>query len=149
MRGFLDYPSERRTMEMNGLERGFWFLLFTLALAFSSACEGFTPGPSLEVEVPRESLSLQPTTANSQLCCCRVVGSITNRSSVPVHVTLKFEAYQAGEEEAVAAAVDFLENMQPGEQRSIDASGFLIACSSIDRFELVDIDLRGVWVPPS
>jgi hypothetical protein len=44
--------------------------------------------------------------------------------------------------------VDFLSNLQPGEQRTVDATGLLVPCSNIDRFELVDVDVRGIWFPP-
>jgi hypothetical protein len=79
-----------------------------------------------------------------------VVGVIENLSTVPVHVTLQFKAYGTGEtgEEEVGTAVVFLEGLEPAEQRQVDAPGLLIPCSNIERFELVDVDIRGVWFPP-
>jgi hypothetical protein len=119
----------------------------TFLLAVGTGC-GFDEGPSLQVEV-RDTV-LSATTGDSSLCCCWVSGTAENLSTVPIHATLKFKAYRSsgsGEEE-IASAVDFLKDLQPGENRPFDASGLLVPCSNIDRFELVELDIRGVWFPP-
>lgn len=124
-------------------------LLCVLISVFLTTC-GFDEGPSLQVDV-RDTV-LVPTAGDAALCCCRVVGIIENLSTVPVHVTLQFKAYGTGEnetsEEEVGTAVVFLERLEPAEQRQVDAPGLLLPCSNIERFELVDVDIRGVWFPP-
>ena len=123
-------------------------LVVCLALVgMFGSCRDFDPGPPLRVEVPEESIALQSTTGNDTLCCCRVVGQAINLSSVPVNTTLKFEAYRADQEEPFGVAVDFMANLKPNEDRAISASGLLVECSTIDRVELVDVDLRAVVFP--
>ena len=119
-----------------------------MVLAVASASCGFDEGPSLQVDV-RET-ALVPTAGDTALCCCRVVGVIENLSTVPVHVTLQFKAFSTGEngEEEIGTAVAFLEGIEPAEQRQVDAPGLLMPCSNIERFELADVDIRGVWFPP-
>jgi len=117
--------------------------------ALSISCEdavveSFTDGPSLKVEV--DSLALAPTGSDPGGCCCTIVGRAVNLSAVAVHATIKVEAF-ATESAPIGTAVDFMEDLQPGEERRIRASGLLMPCSTIDRFELVDVDVRGVWFP--
>jgi hypothetical protein len=109
------------------------------------ACDDFTPGPELQVEVLEASLGLEATTGDDSLCCCLVTGRAINMSTVAVHVTLKFEAFAAGEEEPFGTAIDFMRDLAPGEERQIIAPGLFVPCSEIDRIELVDVDLRGIW----
>src|SRR5689334_11076568 len=61
------------------------------ALAFA-ACEDAPVGPSLGA-VPVAVTGLKPSQGNPGLCCCHVVGSARNDNSVPVHVTIKFSAF--------------------------------------------------------
>ena len=110
-------------------------------------CQDFTQGPALSVEVPPSSLALTPTGTSDLECCCKVTGRVVNHSTVPVHATLRFDAFAASGPEPIATAIDFLADIQPNEDRPIEASGILMPCSAIDRFELVDIDLRGIWFP--
>lgn len=127
--------------------------VLTLALAGAAACD-FTTGPDLVVEfttqagqaVPPAAPVLQSTAAGGEnfICCCRVIGRAINASEVPVHVTLKFEAFQDGEEDPIGTAVQFLDAMQPGEDRDVAAPGFLRACDTIDEVVLADKDLRAV-----
>ncbi len=120
-------------------------------------------GPSLQVDVidaesgqvltvgaPAPKSMLEPTADDASLCCCRTVGLAENLSAVPVHTTLKFEAYRRhpdGTDEKIGTAVDFIEDLSPNEVRPVDAVGFLIPCDSIDRLSLVDLDMRGLWTP--
>lgn len=128
------------------------FVLSVSVLALLATCD-FGAGPSggddgtVRLDVPVSGEALQATTTNSRLCCCRVVGTVVNRSSVPVHVTLKYEAYRSGQEDPVGVAFTFLRALQPGEQRRFAASGFVIPCSSIDRFVRTETNLRGVYFP--
>jgi hypothetical protein len=106
--------------------------------------ESFTEGPSLKVVV--DSLALAPTGDDPARCCCIVVGHAVNQSAVAVHATVKVEVF-AAESEPIGTAVDFMEDLQPGEERRIRASGLLVPCTNIERLELVDVDVRGVWFP--
>lgn len=98
-----------------------------------------TPDGSL---IPSAIPVTQSTTPDATICCCRVVGNVVNRSLIPVHVTLKFEAFENGEDDPVATAFDFLEALQG--QATYSAVGFIRPCSTIDRVELADVDLRGI-----
>lgn len=122
------------------------------AVASSISCENavvesFTEGPPLNVEVEVQSLALQPTGSGADRCCCTILGRATNLSTVAVHATIKLEAFAPGEAEPIGTAVDFMEDFQPGEERQIRASGLLMPCSRIERFELVEVDVRGIWFP--
>lgn len=120
-------------------------LLVAAFLALSTSC-GFDTGPSLDVEVQRPTL--RPTAGSASVCCCRVVGSVANRSTIPVHVHVAFDSFAAGEPTPSGQAVDFVENLQAGETRSFDAAGFVQPCSAISRFELVQpLNVRAVWLP--
>ena len=133
------------------------FAMVSLVLATVmclGACEqaaeqGFEEGPPLDVEVPQPSLGLEPTgqSGDSARCCCLVVGDVTNNSAVAVHVTVQVEAFATGEPEPLGTAVDFVEDLQPGESRRLAASGLLFPCDDIDRLELADVDVRGIWFP--
>lgn len=113
--------------------------------AFGGAC-GFETGPTLDVQI--EQPTLRSTVGNNTLCCCNVVGNVANQSSIPVHVHVVFDAFEAGEPKAVARAVDWVEGLQPGERRAFTAVGFLRPCGEIDRFELVEpLNVRAVWLP--
>ncbi len=138
-------PRERDIMKRNRF--GLSVLVSTclvLLLFFLPAC--FDTGPTLSVVVPEHSL--QSTLGVDTQCCCLVVGTAINQSTVPVQATLKFTAFEDGDSSSVGTAFEFLRDMQPGEQRSFSASGLVMPCSDIDRYELL-IDLTGSWLPPS
>ena len=125
-----------------------------VALVWLGSCEqaaqnDFEEGPPLVVDVPEDSLAVEPTgvSGDPSRCCCLVVGDVVNESVVAVHVTVQVEAFATGEEEPVGTAVDFVNDLQPSESRRIAASGLLIPCDDIDRLELVDVDVRGIWFP--
>lgn len=120
--------------------------LIAMAL-LALSCRDFAPGPSLEVEVPPSSLAFQSTTGDSDLCCCRIVGRVINRSTVSVHVTLRFRAFEPTMTDPTGTAIDFLSDVLPGEERPIDGTGLLRPCSTFDRFELEDVDVNGIWFP--
>jgi len=131
-------------MKMYRFGRSVLSLVGIALLVLLPAC--FETGPTLDVVVLQHAL--QATTGDDSRCCCHVVGTALNQSDVVVHVTLRFEAYKVDENDPIAIAFEFLKDMQPGEQRSFEATGFVIPCFSIDRYELVDIDMRGLWSPP-
>jgi len=117
--------------------------------ALSVACD-IPSGPSLVVEVDPNSLAIVPTTSDSQICCCRLTAVATNRSEVAVHATIRFQAFghdAQNEKEDLGGAVDFLENLQPGERRPVNAQGLVLPCSQIDYFKLTRVEVRAVWFP--
>jgi hypothetical protein len=114
-------------------------------LALPTAC-GFDQGPNIDVLIERPEL--RPTAASPTVCCCRVVGTVSNRSTVPVHVEVAFDAYAKGEPKPVARALDFVEGLQPNESRNFSAVGFVQSCSSISEFKAVQpLNVRAVWLP--
>jgi len=142
-------------VDMNTLDRA-RFVVVSLGLATLlclGACEqagqDFEEGPPLVVDVPEATLALEPTgqSGDSARCCCLVVGEVTNQSVVAVHVTVQVDAFATGEQEPIGTAVDFVEDLQPNESRRIEASGLLFPCDDVDRLELVDVDVRGIWFP--
>lgn len=115
------------------------------ATIFAVAC-GFSEGPTLDLQV--ESQRLLATTGNNSFCCCHVVGTVVNRSTIVVHATIGFEGFVAGEEKAVASARDFLVNLQPNERRSYTATGFIRSCGSLSSFRLIQpVSVQGVFTP--
>jgi hypothetical protein len=121
-----------------------------LALGLSVAGCGSTTGPSLDVSTDQTALA--STLGNSQLCCCHVTGVVVNRSTVGVHVTLTYEAYarnREGVEEKIGTALAFVKDLRPAERRAFTAVGFVVPCASIERRELVDLDVRAIWEAPS
>lgn len=118
--------------------------VFALSL---TACSGYDVGPSLPVDVQIQSL--KPTIGDAARCCCHVTGSVTNQSTVPVHVTIRFAAYGETGTEPFARILYFIRDMQPNEQQFFDASGLVFACADIGRVEIDDIDVTGVSFPAS
>jgi hypothetical protein len=111
-------------------------------VACTIAC-GTTPtvGPSLAA-VQVSDVRLQATEGNATLCCCRVAAVAENHNQVPVHVTIKFFAYDEIPDVPLTAIVHFIRNMQPAARESFVASGFLLACSRIDDVR-VEVDVTG------
>jgi hypothetical protein len=115
------------------------------ATLFAVAC-GFSEGPTININV--ESQRLLATTGNNGFCCCHVVGTVLNQSTIVVSATIEFEGFEAGNEKVAANARDFLANLQPNERRTYTATGFVRPCSSLSSFRLVQpIDVRGVFTP--
>jgi hypothetical protein len=120
-----------------------------LALLLAAACASPT-GPPLTVEVrtptgdliPPATPVLQSTTGDPAICCCRVVGTVANLSTVAVHITLQFEAFAGTDPEPTGTAIDFLEAVPAMTDGPYNAVGFVQPCSDIDRVELSDVDLR-------
>ena len=88
--------------------------------SLTTSC-GETIGPSLTVEVnDREARSSTATPTNAvpnvaALCCCRVNGTVRNTSTVPIHVSLRWEALGPGRVVLPGPADAFVENVAPGE----------------------------------
>ena len=124
---------------------GFRIAVSLAATIFAVAC-GFSEGPTINIQV--ESQRLLATTGNSTFCCCHVVGTVLNQSTIVVHATVEFEGFEAGNEKVAANARDFLANLQPNERRTYTATGFVRPCNSLNSFRLVQpIDVRGVFTP--
>jgi hypothetical protein len=120
-----------------------------LLALLSLGCEGTPLGPSL-AEVTLENVGLRPTQGSRDACCCHVTGVVTNRTTAPVHVTLKFAAFQSQTSpDPFASIVYFIEDLQPGARHDVDAAGFLIPCSAINlQFLRRELSVRGVAFPP-
>jgi hypothetical protein len=112
--------------------------LFVVVLAVSgygASCDHVV-GPDLSAEI--ESQSLIPTATveeadpfePSNICCCRVIGSVRNTSSIPVNVSLRFNATNL-DGGAVGQAVAYVENIPVGGSKPYEAPGIFSACSRI------------------
>ena len=62
-----------------------------VAGAFAIGCQNGVTGPSLSATV--QNVRLNPTVAGVQggenVCCCHVIGSVTNTSSITVSATIE------------------------------------------------------------
>jgi hypothetical protein len=121
-------------------------LIMLVAASWMTACNGSPTGPSL-ANVSVSDVRLQPTEGNAALCCCRVAAVAENRNDVPVHVTVKFFAYDQDPSFPLTAIVHFIRSMQPGRREPILASGFLLACSRIADVR-VEVDVNGTSALP-
>lgn len=119
-------------------------VLGAVALAIG-ACRGLPAGPSLS-NVTVGALSLESTTGNPGLCCCRVVGRVSNSNEVAVHATLKFTALD-DRGESVATILHFVPDLEPGAARDIDAHGFIVPCQAINQLT-TEVDVKGITFPP-
>jgi hypothetical protein len=109
-----------------------------------SGCRNMPAGPSLaDISL---NYSTRATTADATACCCRVIGTATNRNTEPVHVTIKFSARDAQNAE-ISRVLYFIKDFQSGTSHQIDASGFVFPCSSITRVD-AEVDVRGITNPP-
>ena len=112
-----------------------------------TGCGGSPTGPSL-ADVSVSDVRLQPTEGNAALCCCRVAAVAENRNDLPVHVTIKFFAYDQDPSFPLTAIVHFISSMQPGRREPILASGFLLACSRIADLRVeVDVNATSAALP--
>jgi hypothetical protein len=116
-----------------------------------TACEDAPTGPSLS-NVSLQGLALNSTTGNPGLCCCRVVGTARNGNSVPVHVTIKFDAANpSSPTEPLSTILFFIKDLQPGASAPIDASGFIFPCATLSndiRNVRTEIEVKGITFPP-
>ena len=119
-------------------------LLAGVAVA-GAACRGLPAGPSLS-NVTLGTLRLEPTIGNTSLCCCRVVGTVANNNSVPVHATLKIDALD-DRGESLARVLFFVPDLEPRTERPIDAHGFIFPCSAVKQLK-TEVDVKGITFPP-
>jgi hypothetical protein len=115
-----------------------------LATLWLAGCHG-PVGPSLD-NVTFQNVALQPTAQNSALCCCHVVGSVTNGNSVGVHVTVKFVAYDGQRSDPLSSLIHFLPDLRSGETRTIDAPSFLLPCDLIKDLKK-EVEVKGLTSP--
>ncbi len=109
------------------------------------ACRGLPDGPSL-ADVTVGTLSLASTTGNSGLCCCRVVGQVTNQNDVAIHATLKLTALDS-RGESIETILYFVPDLEPGATRDVDAHGFIVPCDAISQLT-TEVDVKGITFPP-
>ena len=77
------------------------WLVCLASLSVMISCQGSPTGPSL-TNLLLESLTLQATSQTATLCCCRVVGTATNLNDVPIHVSIKFSAFDGQQPDPIA-----------------------------------------------
>jgi len=124
--------------------------LLALGIATAFGCQNGVTGPSLSAVV--ESMSLSPTLkvpAGENICCCHVVGTVKNTSSIDVHIQLEFPATAGGVN--VGMATILVRNVTPGAVRTFEAIGIQSACSSLSMTQIAaDQRVRaiGLWEPP-
>lgn len=120
-----------------------------LAGALAMACQNGVTGPSLSATI--QTISLSPTVklpAGENICCCHVVGTVKNNSSVTAHIRLEFTAKKDGG--TIGQAMVLEKEVGSGAVRSFEAPGMFAPCSSIDTKQiLADAVVRviGLWEP--
>ena len=121
-----------------------------------AACEDAPVGPSLGA-VPVAVTGLKPSQGNPGLCCCHVVGSARNDNSVPVHVTIKFSAFNVPrppngpDPDPLSTILYFIKDLQPGQTHQIEAPGFIFPCNQIPegvRNVKTEVEVKGITYPP-
>jgi hypothetical protein len=111
------------------------------------ACRGLPTGPSLSA-VAVTGISLQSTTGNPALCCCRVVGTATNNNSVTVYLSIQFSAFDnTARTDPIAKILYFIQDLQSGTSRAINAPGFIFPCAAITRLQTA-LSVKGIAFPP-
>jgi hypothetical protein len=119
-------------------------LIATILLAFG--CGSPPLGPSLR-DVILENVTLQSTAGDASLCCCRAVATAVNQNAVAVDVTVKFSAFSGSDPIPLGTVVYFIDDMAPGTQQRVEASGFLFSCARITDVKS-EIDVRGGQLSP-
>jgi hypothetical protein len=104
------------------------------AMGLAAACNHVT-GPALSAEILSQQLVPTSGFANAaQLCCCHVQGTIRNTSSITVHVSFRWKAFDRNGAEA-GTAFDYVKNIAPGATATYDGAGIAQPCSAIARVE--------------
>jgi hypothetical protein len=103
--------------------------LVFLATSFV-ACSHPT-GPSLSATILTQSLV--PTGSGvsaASICCCHVVGTVQNTSTIPVDMILDWSATD-NVGNVLGLATDFEKNVSPGATTSYNAAGIFASCSAV------------------
>jgi hypothetical protein len=104
-----------------------------MAVGFSCgllACSHPT-GPSLSAVILTQNLV--PTGSGpsaASICCCHVVGTVQNTSSIPVDLILDWSATD-NVGNVLGLATDFEKNLGPGNTASYNAAGIFASCSAV------------------
>jgi uncharacterized protein YfcZ (UPF0381/DUF406 family) len=129
-----------------------------LGIAFTFACQNGVVGPSLTATI--QTISLSPTfpftpgdatgeQASRNICCCLVVGTVKNTSSITAHIELQFPAISAGQ--SVGTAVDLEKDVASQAVRSFSAVGIQAACNTLSLTQITadqHVRVIGLWEPP-
>jgi len=120
-------------------------LLFVIAATL--ACENLSPGPSL-TNITLSAFGKESTTDNHDptLCCCRATGTVTNRNSVAVYVTMTLTALDL-KGSAIQQSIYFVPDLAPGQTAQMDVPGFFVPCVSIGGF-VPSLTVHGLTEPP-
>jgi len=96
-----------------------------LAVAAGSACQNGVTGPSLSANVA--NVTLQPTVAGleggANVCCCHVVGQLTNTSSIAIDAELQFPAKASSSGQLLGTALSTLTSIPAGSTQPFQAVG--------------------------
>lgn len=123
---------------------GLWLLLVTAGWCVSG-CQPLPIGPTL-TDFELSGIAGRSTTGNAALCCCHVVGTATNRTTVPLHATIKFTGSDAQGKE-ISTILYFIQDLAPGSSHAIDAPGFIVPCTAVSRYSW-EVKVRGITYPP-
>ena len=129
-----------------------------LGVAFTFACQNGVVGPSLTATV--QTLSLSPTfpftagdataeQASRNICCCLVVGTVQNTSSITAHIELRFPATSQGQ--SVGTATDLERDVASQAVRTFSAVGIQAACNRLSLTQIAAdqrVRVIGLWEPP-
>lgn len=126
---------------------GLCVVLLSGAALQTMSCNNLPTGPSLS-DVALTDVRLQPTTGDASFCCCRATGMATNNNTTPVHVTVKFSAFDGNDPLPLATVIYFIDGLQPQAQHRIESSGFLFSCARIAQLKS-EVDVRGLASPPN
>lgn len=127
--------------------RLFRALALLIVFGFTASCESLQTGPSLS-NVVLSAFTKEPTTdqRDSSLCCCRAVGTATNRNIVPIYLSINFSAVDL-RGAIISSALYFSPDIPPGQTAAIDAPGFIFPCNAISHFN-AEVKVRGLTEPP-
>jgi hypothetical protein len=125
----------------------FVFIVLLFVVAATLACENLSPGPSLTA-ISLSTFGKQPTTDQNDptLCCCRATGTVTNKNSVPVYVTMTLTALDL-KGSAIEKVLYFVPDLGPGQTKDFDVPGFFVPCNSIGGFT-PELTIHGLTEPP-
>lgn len=122
-----------------------------LAVVLTAACQNGVTGPSLSVTL--QNVTLQPTVAGlvggENVCCCHIFGTVTNTSTVAVHVELLFPA-TGSDGRQLGTGIDIEQNIASGATREFRAVGITAACRDVSLSQVLadkTIRLKGLWDP--
>ena len=121
-----------------------------LGLAFGLLCCSHPTGPSLTAVVLSQKLiSTAPGTLGEQTCCCHILGSVQNTSTINVDITLDWYPTDASGN-SLGLATDFEKNMAPGAVAPFNAAGIFAPCSQVNPASLTpQVLVFGLFTPPA